>query len=140
MREPSERAGPWRRFSVSSLSGNRHRRARASRKSAISLTVVFLGYSWYADGHPGLAKWQRGYRLRLSVVPRSSANDAGVATCNYPTGRKPGSVRSFTSVALAQLLHRFCRHIVRYAKNMAEGEGFEPPVPLRVQWFSRPPV
>ena len=22
---------------------------------------------------------------------------------------------------------------------MAEGEGFEPPVPLRVQWFSRPP-
>jgi hypothetical protein len=26
-----------------------------------------------------------------------------------------------------------CREIV------AEGEGFEPPVPFRVQWFSRPP-
>src|SRR5438094_7283262 len=24
-------------------------------------------------------------------------------------------------------------------RRLAEGEGFEPPVPLRVQWFSRPP-
>ena len=23
--------------------------------------------------------------------------------------------------------------------DLAEGEGFEPPVPFRVQWFSRPP-
>jgi excisionase family DNA binding protein len=25
------------------------------------------------------------------------------------------------------------------AHELAEGEGFEPPVPFRVQWFSRPP-
>ena len=25
------------------------------------------------------------------------------------------------------------------ALNLAEGEGFEPPEPFRVQWFSRPP-
>src|SRR5262249_34521339 len=25
------------------------------------------------------------------------------------------------------------------SQNLAEGEGFEPPVPFRVQWFSRPP-
>src|SRR5262245_28271304 len=25
------------------------------------------------------------------------------------------------------------------ANSLAEGEGFEPPVPFRVQWFSRPP-
>ena len=25
-------------------------------------------------------------------------------------------------------------------ENLAEGEGFEPPVPFPVQWFSRPPV
>src|SRR6266700_3614194 len=24
-------------------------------------------------------------------------------------------------------------------RRLAEGEGFEPPVPFRVQWFSRPP-
>ena len=27
----------------------------------------------------------------------------------------------------------------RERRRMAEGEGFEPPVPFRVQWFSRPP-
>src|SRR5215467_1962963 len=27
----------------------------------------------------------------------------------------------------------------RGGKRLAEGEGFEPPVPFRVQWFSRPP-
>ena len=28
---------------------------------------------------------------------------------------------------------------VLYGDIMAEGEGFEPPAPFRVQWFSRPP-
>src|SRR5262245_18659803 len=29
--------------------------------------------------------------------------------------------------------------IAAYAASLAEGEGFEPPEPFRVQWFSRPP-
>src|SRR5205823_5904270 len=29
--------------------------------------------------------------------------------------------------------------IGRNRRNLAEGEGFEPPEPLPVQWFSRPP-
>jgi hypothetical protein len=29
--------------------------------------------------------------------------------------------------------------IQQYSNELAEGEGFEPPVPFRAQWFSRPP-
>src|SRR2546421_12118625 len=30
------------------------------------------------------------------------------------------------------------KQMSRYLRHLAEGEGFEPPVPFRVQWFSRP--
>jgi hypothetical protein len=34
---------------------------------------------------------------------------------------------------------RVKKHGIARVRSVAEGEGFEPPVPFRVQWFSRPP-
>jgi hypothetical protein len=34
----------------------------------------------------------------------------------------------------------FRHHLILNSLRLAEGEGFEPPVPLRAQRFSRPPV
>ena len=56
------------------------------------------------------------------------------------TGGPPTPLRSFGETDFASPA-RACLDEARLqgGRSLAEREGFEPPVPFRVQWFSRPP-
>ena len=78
--------------------------------------------------HRSTHSWLSGPRLSLRART-SFTTHASIDSQLEPAACRGESAERVT--AIANYVGKFL--------NLAEGEGFEPPVPFRVQWFSRPP-